>query len=219
MASALIWANRCSANGPCRGCPGAAMGYPVLVGPPDALVCVVAQDPNYSLFSSAAVVLHNQLTAIAASQHGPWEQIERRLWMCRSLDPRNKLVVVRSRVADAASIPVEQVYFTNLAKCGSRGACGTAGGGALRERIGHCRAYLDDELTHAGRHTIIAFGRHAAEAVSEIFGVSMPPLRVDGEIRSVDGRHLIFFRHWGRAPRGFLEMPALDRHFTRYPLE
>ena len=72
------------------------------------------------------------------------------IWLCRSLDPRNKLALIRRKVAEVALLPVDHIYFTNLAKCGSRGAYGESDGGKLADRIEHCEAYLVEELVDTG---------------------------------------------------------------------
>ncbi len=121
MANEAMWTNRCHNRGPCHNCPGAAMDYPVFLGPSDSPICVVAQDPNYTINAAPAERLHSRLLQLARN-HAPWQQLEPYIWECRSLDPENQLARVRRRVAEAATYPVEQVYFTNLAKCGRRGA-------------------------------------------------------------------------------------------------
>ena len=111
-------------------------------------------------------------------------------------------------------------YFTNLAKCGRRGAYRTGYGGKLNARIKHCLPYLKDELTlGAGRHTTIVFGKPATKAVAKMFGIRrVPPMTEAGEFRDARERHLIFFRHWSRARAGFLDLPALDNHFRQHPV-
>ncbi len=219
MANEAMWTNRCHNRGPCHNCPGAAMDYPVFLGPSDSPICVVAQDPNYTINAAPAERLHSRLLQLARN-HAPWQQLEPYIWECRSLDPENQLARVRRRVAEAATYPVEQVYFTNLAKCGRRGAYRTGDGGKLNARIKHCLPYLKDELTlGAGRHTTIVFGKPATKAVAKMFGIRrVPPMTEAGEFRDARERHLIFFRHWSRARAGFLDLPALDNHFRQHPV-
>jgi len=195
------------------------MDYPVFLGPPDSPVCVVAQDPNYKIDSEEAIRLHVQLLKLAR-RGTPWKKLEPYIWECRLLDPGNNLAKVRKRVAEAAGLPVDQVYFTNLAKCGQRGAYNTTDGGKLQARIDHCLPYLADELNFgAGSHTTIVFGRTASNAVAKLFEIPIPSsMTVRGEFRKVRGRHLIFFRHWSFAPAGFLELRALDNHFRQNPV-
>lgn len=218
MIQEQIWSNRRLEEGPCSGCPGTSMGYPVYMGPPRSPVCILARDPNYTFGDNPEAKKINEELRRKLDDGEPWERIQSDMRRCRSIDPKNKLRKVYKIVEDTCSV---DVYFTNVAKCGSRGAYGEPNGGQRRDRIKHCRSYLEDELALAGTHTTISFGSHARDALARAFEIPAPGrVTVDGQFLRAGGRHLIIFRHWSRAPGEFHDSvrQQLRDHFECNPV-
>jgi hypothetical protein len=196
------------------------MGYPVFMGPPAAPVYILARDPHYAFDAPEAVRIDRQILP-ALRDGATWAATQHDIWRCRSIDPRNRLRQVRELVACASTLSVEDVYVTNLAKCGFRGAHAEPDQGRLRDRIEHCHPYLEAELRAVSTHTIISFGRHAADALAQLFDVPAPArMTENGRRLRADGRHPIFFRHWSFASGDFLQAVrrTLRRHFKRSPV-
>lgn len=196
------------------------MGYPVFMGPRAAPVYILARDPNYAFEAPEAVRIDRQILQRLRGG-ATWAATQDDIWRCRSIDPRNRLRQVRELVARASSLRVEDVYVTNLAKCGFRGAHAESDQGRLRDRMEHCQPYLEAELGAVATHTIISFGRHAADALAHLFDVPAPARMTENGLRlRADGRHLFFFRHWSYASRDFSQnvRRTLRRHFKRRPV-
>jgi hypothetical protein len=90
-------------------------------------VTVLAQDPNYTFSDPGAVAIDEEIPK-KLHDGATWKATRDDIRRCRLMDPGNRLREVCEIVAAMSCLSVDDVYFTDVAKCGFRGAYRESGG-------------------------------------------------------------------------------------------
>ena len=207
-----IFSNHRRNLGPCNGCPGVSMPYPLVLGILPSPISIFAQDPNYT-FAKESERDHRALCAAYTRGDDPGD-LQWQMWQLRSRDKRNRLRRLLRSVAEITETDVAGIYYSNVAKCGERSAYAKSDGGRLVSRMNHCRPYLEQEVALTTR-VIITFGATAAKQMSKVLKLPLDG-SVDANGKSIpldDGRTWLRFPHWSHRQKGdVLKLVALQDH-------
>ncbi len=100
-----VWQNRCDCTSLCEGCPGCDAPYPLGgLGAPNSDPVLVAQEPAYKVERDTVDLEMKWDRARQVMEENRRE----------SMNPLWRQILF---VAEAASLGITDLYFTNLAKC------------------------------------------------------------------------------------------------------
>lgn len=179
-----IWSNRQDCAGPCERCPGCDAPYPFYgIGDEDADIMLVGIEPAYNI--------KEEHTGIGLS----WDTAQTMMELDRK-QSHNPLWRVMKRIGNAAGQSAEELYFTNVAKCGGSKDSRT-------ERIEHCTDYLEQEIQQVDPDLILVFGSDATEEIKKLAGLgSTNAMKSEhGTLYKTEEADIIPFYHWGYAAR------------------
>lgn len=177
------WRNQREKDGPCTSCPGCLSSYPLAFGDEDADIMLVGMEPAYNVDTD-----RGELQDLATYEEAMPILIHDRR------ESQNPLWRHMVNVALAAECQPEDLYFTNIAKCGS---------GDFDSRVNHCLGYFRNELVTVRPKLILLHGGKVINKVYEMYDLPRPK-----SVGSVHGKHVEFVSatllplyHWGYAYR------------------